>query len=360
MRIIIIIILNTNTPVEKARTMRIARIVVAGLALVAGIAHAADEKVLNVYSSRHYQTDEALYTEFTKATGITVKLIEGTEDALIERIKNEGARSPADVLITVDAGRLWRADQAGLFQPVKSSVLESRIPAAFREPSGKWFGFSMRARVVAFNKAKVKADEITTYESLADPKWKGRLCVRSSTNIYNLSLLGSLIDRLGEQKAEAWAKAVKENMAREPKGGDTDQLKAVAAGECDIAISNHYYYARLARSDKADEKAVAEKIGLVFPNQSTTGTHVNISGAGVAKHAPHRDAAVKFLEYLASDQAQRYFAEGNNEWPVVSTVRTSNVVLTAFGDFKYDTLNVGVLGRNQPTAQKIYDRVGWK
>jgi iron(III) transport system substrate-binding protein len=321
---------------------------------------AAQDKVLNLYSSRHYQTDEALYAGFTKATGIKVNRIEAGEDALIERIRNEGARSPADVLVTVDAGRLWRAEQLGLFQPVKSATLEARIPASFREPGGHWFGFSMRARVIAYNKARVKAEEVPTYESLADPKWKGRLCVRSSSNIYNLSLMGAMIEQLGEAQAEAWARSVHANLARPPKGGDTDQLKGVAAGECDVAISNHYYYARLARSAKADERAVAEKVGVVFPNQAGRGAHVNISGAGVMKNAPHRAAAVAFLEYLASDDAQRYFADGNNEWPVVASVRVANPALSALGAFKYDPLNVAALGRNQPAAQKLYDRVAWK
>ena len=320
----------------------------------------AQENVVNVYSSRHYQTDEAMYQSFTKRTGIKVNRIEANEDALIERIRSEGARSPADVLVTVDAGRLWRAEQMDLFQPVKSEVLESRIPASFREPQGKWFGFSLRTRLIAYNKAKVREGEIQTYEELADPKWKGRICMRSSSNIYNLSLMGALIHHLGEPQAEAWAKGVRANLAQEPKGGDTDQLKNVAAGLCDVTVSNQYYYARLARSNKAEEKQVAERLGVVLPNQKTWGAHVNISGAGVMKHAPHRDAAVKFLEFLASDEAQRYFADGNNEWPVVASVKIDNPVLGRLGEFKRDALNVAVLGRNQPSSQKIYDRVAWK
>ena len=330
------------------------------MALVFSGSALAQDKVVNIYSSRHYQTDEALYSGFTKKTGIKVNRIEAGEDALIERIRNEGARSPADVLITVDAGRLWRAQELGLFQPVKSAVLESRIPASFREPGGQWFGFSMRARVIAYNKAKVKPEEVRSYEALADAKWNDRICVRSSTNIYNLSLMGALIDRLGEAKAQEWARAVRENMARAPKGGDSDQLKAVAAGECDVAISNHYYYARLARSDKPDEKATAEKLGIVMPTLAGRGAHVNVSGAGALKHAPHREAAVAFLEYLASDEAQRYFADGNNEWPTVASVRVSNPVLNSLGEFVYDPINVAVLGRNQPLAQKIFDKAGWK
>lgn len=340
--------------------MSVLKPLIAFIGVALAVPTIAQDKVLNLYSSRHYQTDEALYAGFTRQTGIRINRIEAGEDALLARIQSEGERSPADVLITVDAGRLWRAEQMGLFQPVKSGALESRIPGSFREPGGHWYGFSMRARVIAYAKARVQAGEVPTYESLAEPKWQGRLCVRSSSNIYNLSLMGALIEQLGEAQAEAWAKAVRANMARAPKGGDTDQLKAVAAGECDVAISNHYYYARLARSAQAADRAVAEKVGIVFPNQAGRGAHVNISGAGVLKHAPHRDAAVRFLEYLASDDAQRYFADGNNEWPVVPGVRVVNPVLSAFGTFKYDPINVAVLGRNQPASQKLYDRVAWK
>jgi iron(III) transport system substrate-binding protein len=335
-------------------------IVLAAALLFAALPAVAQEKVLNLYSARHYQTDEALYTGFTKATGIKINRIEGGEDALVERVRNEGERSPADVLITVDAGRLWRAEQLGMFQPVKSALLDRRIPANLREPGGHWFGFSTRARLIAYNKAKVKPGEIQTYEDLADPKWKGRVCMRSSTNIYNLSLLGAMIDHLGEEKAQAWAQGVRANLAVEPKGGDTDQLKAVAAGECDVTVSNQYYYARLLRSQKPEEKQTGERIGIVFPNQKTWGTHVNISGGGVLKHAPNREAAVRFLEYLASDEAQRYFADGNNEWPAVAGVKIDNPVLSQLGDFKRDKLNVAVLGKNQPNSQRIYDRVAWK
>jgi iron(III) transport system substrate-binding protein len=331
----------------------------AGL-LLATLGAWAQQPVVNIYSSRHYQTDEALYERFTKLTGVKINRIDAGEDALIERIRNEGARSPADVLITVDAGRLWRAEQLGLFQPVKSAQLQQRIPENLRDPGGHWFGFSTRARVIAYNKAKVQPAEIQSYEDLAEAKWKGRVCMRSSTSVYNLSLMGALIDHLGEQKAEVWARAVRANLAHEPKGGDSDQLKSVAAGECDVTVSNQYYYARLARSEKPEERQIAERLGIVLPNQKTWGTHVNISGAGVLKNAPHRDAAIRFLEYLASDDAQRYFADGNNEWPVVASIKVDNPVLNALGEFKHDRLNVAVLGRNQPGAQKIYDRVAWK
>ena len=320
----------------------------------------AQERVLNLYSSRHYQTDQALYDNFTKQTGIKVNLIEGGEDALIERIRNEGDKSPADVLITVDAGRLWRAEQLGLFQPVKSQALESRIPASFRHPDGLWYGFSARARIIAYSKERVKPADITRYEDLASPKWKGKICTRSSGHVYNLSLISSLVSHLGEAKAEEWAKAVASNLARAPKGGDTDQLKGVAAGECDIAISNTYYYVRLMKSDKRDERQIAEQVGVVLPNQKDRGAHVNVSGGGVLRHAPHREAAVRFLEYLASDQAQNYFANGNNEWPVVTSVKPDNPQLATLGKFKTDPLNLAAIGKNQPTAQKIADRSGFK
>lgn len=320
----------------------------------------AQDSVVNLYSARHYQTDEALYTNFTKSTGIKVNLIEGGEDALMERIRNEGANSPADVFITVDVGRLWRAEQLGLFAPVKSKTLESRIPANYRDPDGNWFGFSRRARIIVYNKEVLKSGDIATYEDLADPRYKGRICTRSGSHVYNLSLMGSMIGALGEEKSEAWAKGVATNLARPPKGGDTDQLKAAAAGECDIAVSNTYYFARLLRSDKPEERQIAEKLGVVFPNQSGRGTHFNISGGGMLKHAPHKEAAVKFLEYLASNEAQVYFADGNNEWPVVANVVTNNPALKAMGSFKAETLNIAAIGRNQPTAQKIFDRVGYK
>ncbi len=314
---------------------------------------------LNIYSSRHYQTDEALYNGFTEQTGIRVNRIEGKGDALIERIKSEGANSPADVLITVDAGRLWRADQAGLFQPVRSKLLEERIPPNLRHPKGHWFGFSSRARLILYNKTAVKPGEIKRYEDLADPKWRGRICIRSGANIYNQSLLGSLIAALGEAGAETWAGSVVANFARDPKGGDTDQIRSVAAGECDVGVANSYYYVRLASSKKAKDREVADAVGLVFPNQADRGTHINVSGAGVLEHAPHRDAAVRFLEYLAGAQAQSYFADGNNEYPVVGSV-APNSALQALGAFKTDLVNVAVYGKNQPAAQRIFDRVGWK
>jgi iron(III) transport system substrate-binding protein len=331
------------------------------LPLVAiGTASAADEPVLNLYSARHYQTDEALYDNFTKATGIKINRIEAGDEQLVERLKNEGAASPADVLLIVDAARLWQAEQLGLFQPVKSAVLEQRIPAKFRDPEGYWYGFSYRARVIVYNKTMVDRVDVATYEALASPKNKGRVCTRSGSHPYNLSLIGSEIANLGPAKAEAWAKDVVANMARAPKGGDTDQIKAVAAGECAIALSNTYYYARIMRSTQPADREIVAKTGVVFPDQDGKGTHVNISGAGVLKSAPHKENAIKFLEYLASNDAQRYFADGNNEWPVVPSVKVANPALDAFGTFKIDPIPIATFGKNTAAAQRIADTVDWR
>jgi iron(III) transport system substrate-binding protein len=321
---------------------------------------AAQEKVLNLYTARHYSTDESFYTGYTKATGIKINRIEGGEDALFERIKAEGANSPADVFLTVDAARLWRAEQAGIFAPLKSAVLDKRIPAASRGADDKWFGFSARARVIAYDKSKIKPADLARYEDLANAKWKGQICVRPSSHPYNLSLISSLISHLGEEKATEWARGVTANLARPPRGGDTDQLKGVEVGECSIAISNHYYYLRLMRSQKPEDKALVEKVGIIFPNQADRGTHINISGGGLLQHAPNRDAGIRFLEYLASDAAQTLFANGNNEWPIVKDAKLDNPALESLGKFKTDPLPLAVLGKSQATAQRIADKVGWK
>lgn len=320
----------------------------------------AQEKVMNLYTARHYATDEAFYTGFTKLTGIKLNRIEGGEDALFERIKAEGAASPADVFLTVDVARLWRAEQAGIFAPLKSELLAKRIPAHFRDPNGNWFGFSSRVRVVAYDRRKVSPGDVARYEQLADPKWKSEICTRPSSHPYNLSLISSMILHLGENKAREWARGVATNLARPPRGGDTDQLTAVGVGECSIALSNHYYYVRLMRSTKPEDRALVEKVHIVWPNQNDRGAHVNISGGGILKNAPHRDAAVKFLEYLASDQAQAYFADGNNEWPTVKGVKLANPQLESFGQFRTDALPLADLGKTQSAAQRLADQVGWK
>ncbi len=318
----------------------------------------AEERVLNLYSARHYQTDEALYADFTRQTGIRINRIEGKEDALLERIKGEGANSPADVFLTVDAARLAQADSLGLFAPVESKVLNERIPGHLRAAS--WFAFSTRARVIIYNKAAVSAAKLRNYEDLAAPAMKGKICSRSGSHPYNLSLGSALIQHLGEQKTEEWARGVVANFARSPKGGDTDQIRAVAAGECEVALSNTYYIVRLMRSSAADDIKVMERIGLIWPNQASFGTHINVSGGGMLRTAPHKAEAVKFLEYLASDSAQAYFANGNNEWPVVKTAVAKNPELASLGDFKADTLNVGTLAANTAQAQRIFDRAGFR
>jgi iron(III) transport system substrate-binding protein len=319
---------------------------------------AAQANELNVYSARHYQTDEKLYEAFTRQTGVRVKRIEGKEDELLERIRNEGPNSPADVFITVDAARLGQADALGLFAPVRSKVLEERIPANLRTET--WFAFSTRARVIVHDREKIAPGDVQDYEDLASPKLKGKVCVRSGSHPYNLSLGSSLVAHLGEEKTEAWARGLVANLARPPKGGDTDQIRSVAAGECEVALANSYYVARLMRSEKPEDREVVRRIAVVWPNQKDRGTHVNVSGAGVLRTAPHRDAAVRFLEYLASDEAQVHFADGNNEWPAVATAPVTNPALERLGKFKADPLSVAALSRNTALAQKIFDRAGWR
>ncbi|NEP89473.1 MAG: Fe(3+) ABC transporter substrate-binding protein [Okeania sp. SIO2C2] len=319
----------------------------------------AQSGAINLYSSRHYDTDQALYDSFTKKTGLKVNLIEGKGDELIERIKSEGANSPADVFITVDAGRLGRAEEAGILQPISSSTLNSKIPANLRSPENLWFGFSKRARVIVYNKDKVKPSELSTYEDLATDKWKGKILIRSSNNIYNQSLIASLIEIHGISDTENWAKDFVSNFARPPEGNDTAQIKGVAAGIGNIGIANSYYVGRLAKSDKAEDKAVVQKIGMFFPNQNGRGTHINISGGGVVKTAPNKEGAIKFLEHLASPEAQKIFSEGNNEYPVVEGVGVPSV-LTTYGNFKSDSMNVATYGKLNAEAIKLMDRVGWK
>ena len=326
----------------------------------------AQEQVLNLYSARHYQTDEALYSNFTKATGIKVNRVDADDAGILARLKAEGTASPADVILLVDAARLWKGDADGLFKPIKSPLLEAAIPVNLRStesPEGTtWFGFSTRARVVVYDKLKVKKTDVDTYEKLADPKNKGLLCTRSGAHPYNLSLFSAVTEHLGEAKTEQWLKGLVANMARDPKGGDTDQIKAVASGECGVALTNSYYLARIMRSSAPEDKLVADRVGVVFPNQQTWGTHVNIAGAAVAKNAKHPENAVKFMEYLASPDAQNYFANGNNEWPAVASVTVNNPALKAMtgGSFKADTIPVSAIGYNQLKVQQMLDRVGFK
>lgn len=312
---------------------------------------------VNIYSSRHYDTDLALYEDFTKQTGIKVNRIEADADALIERIQSEGEFSPADLLITVDAGRLWRAEQAGVFAPVDSAVLKERLPANLRHPEGRWFGLSTRARIIIYNKAAGVPEGLANYADLANPAFKGDICVRSSSNIYNISLLSSIIAHQGAAEAEKWAKGVVANFKQPPQGNDTAMIEAVAAGQCRISVVNTYYLARYAGGE-VKEKAIFDKVGVIFPDQGGNGTHVNVSGAGLVKTAPNRENAIKFLEYLTSESAQRYFADGNNEYPAAIGVKP-NSAAEALGAFKADTLSVADIGKGQAEAVKIFDRAGW-
>ncbi len=349
-------------------TRTVTMLPVAAMALAGtSLAAMAQNDVVNVYSARHYDTDVQLYENFTAETGITVNLIEASADELIERITREGANSPADVFITVDAGRLWRAVEAGILEPVQSDALEAAIPAELRHPEGYWFGMSKRARLIYYNTEAVSdPSAIATYEALADPDLGYTICIRSSSNIYNQSLMASLIDAHGEEAATDWAAGVLGNLGREPEGGDRDQLAGAASGECDIAVANHYYFTHYIPDQDPASQAIVAALTPIFPNQDDRGTHVNISGAGVVAGAPNHDAAVAFLEYLVTPEAQSYFAAGNFELPIVAGAEIAPEVMQVLSmagvgpDFKQDQLNLSVLGENNPLAVMIYDRVGWK
>lgn len=347
--------------------MKISRMTLATLMALSATGAIAQEQTLNIYSARHYPTDEALYTNFTKATGIKLNRVDADDAGILARLKAEGTASPADIILLVDASRLWRGEVDGLFQPVKSKLLEDAIPAQLRGKTATdggtpWYGFSTRARVIVYDKVKVKKDDVDTYEELGDAKNKGKLCIRSGSHPYNLSLFGSVTEHLGDAAAEQWLKGMVDNMARAPKGGDTDQIKAVASGECGIAVTNSYYLARLMRSEVPADKAVVERVGVVFPNQASWGTHMNIAGGAVAKNSKNVANAVKFLEYLASPSAQEHFANGNNEWPTAKGVKSSNPALQAMGggSFKSETIPISVVGMNQVKVQQMLDRVGFK
>jgi iron(III) transport system substrate-binding protein len=332
-----------------------------GAAILAGtLAGAARaEEVVNVYNARHYGTDEQLWEGFEKATGVKVNVVEGQHDELVQRLVAEGDNSPADVFITVDAGRLAFAAEKGVLQPVHSEVLEKRIPANLRHPDGLWFGLATRARVLVYAKDRVDPKELSTYEALAEPRFKDRILVRSSSSIYNLGLVGSLIEHDGYDATLDWCKGFVDNFARPPEGGDTDQIEAVAAGVGDVAISNSYYLARIAASEKADDQEIAQKVAVFFPNQEGRGTHVNISGAAVTRAAPHKENAVKLVEYLSSPEAQRYFADVSLEYPANPEVKP-HPVLESWGDFKKDEINAATFAANQAKALQLVDECGWR
>lgn len=320
---------------------------------------ASAEGELNLYSSRHYDTDERLYSDFTEATGITINRIEGKDDELIARMQAEGANSPADVLLTVDTSRLERAKEAGVLQAIDSDILETRIPANIQDEDNEWFGFSQRARIIFYDKAEVE-NPPQSYLELADPAYKGMVCHRSSTNVYSQTLLAAVIENHGAEAAKTWAQGVVDNFARDPQGGDTDQLRALVSGQCDIAISNTYYFSRALRTevDGLPEDA-RENIGWIFPAQNAEGAHMNLSGGGVALNAPNKENAIKFMEYLASDQAQQYFSAGNDEYPAVPGVALSPSV-AALGLFRPDAVNLSKVAKNVVQAQQIFNQVGWK
>ncbi|MFZ1388276.1 MAG: Fe(3+) ABC transporter substrate-binding protein [Thiolinea sp.] len=316
-------------------------------------------EVVNVYSAREEQLIKPLLDAFSQDSGIQVNLVTADDDPLLERLKREGANSPADLLITADAGRLYRAAEQGSLQTIPSPKLQQAIPANLRDPQNRWFGLTYRARVIFYNKATVNPSQLSTYENLADPTWAGRICVRSSNSIYNQSLLASLIASKGAAAAETWAKGLVANLAKPPSGGDRDQIKAVAAGQCDLALANTYYYAQMLYGGDATQKSAAQKVGIFFPNQQDRGTHINISGAGVTASAPNKANAIKLLEYMVLDDAQRWYATTNGEYPIKSSIPAA-AQLQAWGRFKTDALNLSLLGKYNQAALIMMDKVGWK
>jgi iron(III) transport system substrate-binding protein len=317
------------------------------------------EAVVNVYTHRHYDIDKEIFAKFTEETGIQVNVVSASADELIKRMELEGNRSPADVLITVDAGRLQRAREMGLLQSVQSDYLERNIPQKFIDSDNQWFGLTYRARIIVYSLDRVDPSEIESYEALTDEKWKGRLLVRSSENIYNQSLMASIIVHNGEAQALEWAKGIVKNMAREPRGNDRDQVKAVAAGQGDLALVNTYYLGLMAQSESEEERKVYSQVGILFPNQKDRGTHINLSGAGVAKYAPHKENAIRFIEFMASPEIQKVFAGSNHEYPVVNNIDWSDIV-TSWGDFVEDELKLELLGQYNRDAVMIFDKAGWK
>lgn len=329
------------------------------LAACSGGEKAAGPQEVNLYTARHYDSDQPLYDRFTQETGIKINRIEGRPDELVARMKSEGENSPADLFIAADAGALWRAQEAGLFQPIQSETLNARIPENLREPGGNWYGFSRRARVVAYDAARVKPEEIDDYAKLATPRFKGKICVRSSDSVYNLSLVGALIEAWGPQKAGEWAKGIVANMARAPEGGDRDQIRAVAAGVCEVAITNSYYYIRMASGDDAKDREVTGKVKLAFPSLEGKGAHVNISGGGVAKHAPNKANAIKLLEFFASADSQKHISASNNEYPASPDVQVPPPV-DAYTAFTANPMSVAAFAARQPEAQSLMSAAGWR
>lgn len=333
--------------------------VVSVSALLPTSVFAEESGLVNVYSARKEALIKPLFDRFTEETGIAVNLVTGKADALLKRLEVEGSASPADLFVTVDAGRLHRAKEAGVLQVAKSPLLEKLIPTHLKDRDGYWYGMTQRARTIFYVKGKVDAAELTTYEDLADPKWKRRICVRSSSNIYNQSLVASMIDANGVAETEAWAKGLVANFAKPPAGGDTDQLRAAAAGVCDIAIANTYYFGRLLKSEKEKDIKVASALGAFWPNQADRGVHMNVSGVGVTKHARNVEHALQLMEFMASDASQAWYGDENNEYPVVPSANVSEV-LGGLGLFKADDIDLSKLGENNRAAVELMDRAGWK
>lgn len=319
----------------------------------------ADSNEVNLYSARKEALIKPLLEKFTLETGVSVNLVTGKASALLKRLVTEGRNTPADLFITTDAGRLHRAREAGVLQPVSSQQLTSAVPANLRDPDGYWYGLSQRARPIFYVRGKVDPQQLSTYEALAEPRWKGRICIRSSANIYNQSLVASMIADTGEAQTEKWAKSFVANFARPPKGGDKDQIKAAAAGRCDIAIANTYYVANMITGKDQDLKKAAAAVAVFWPNQENRGTHVNVSGIGMTSAAKNRENAIKLMEYLVSGQAQQWYAEANQEYPVTAGVAPS-ATLQAWGEFKSDSVELSQLGRLNADAVRLMDRAGWK
>lgn len=313
---------------------------------------------VNLYSHRHYEIDRQIFAEFTAATGIKVNVVQASADQLIERLKAEGENSPADVLFTVDAGRLQRAKEANLLQPVTSPLIDATVPADLRDPDRQWHAVTARARVIIHSKERVKPSELSTYEDLADPKWKGRLLVTSSGSVYNQSLLASLIEANGRDAALAWARGVNANLARAPQGGDRAQAQAIDAGLADVAIVNTYYIGLLRTSKTPRDRQAGEAVAVFFPNQDGRGAHINVSGIGVTRSAKNKDNAIKFIEYLISPEAQARFSEANHEYPLTLDVNASPV-LKDFGPFKADRASVLKLGPRNSEAVEVFNTAGW-
>ena len=314
---------------------------------------------INIYSHRHYDSDKILYKAFTEETGIKINVVKGGADQLIQRLISEGNNSPADILMTVDAGRLERAKKVGILQPASSEVLEKNVPIEMRDPEGYWYGLTVRARVIVYSKDRVKLDDLSTYEDLTNSKWKGRIVARSSSNIYNQSLLASIIAAKGKNKALEWAKEVRKNMARSPRGSDRDQARAVSAGLADVAIMNTYYIGILANSSDSSDREVAKNVGVFFPNQKDRGTHINVSGAGITASSKNKKDAIKFLEFLTMKRAQQVFGNVNYEYPLKIENNQSSL-LKSWGSFKADKLNLSILGEKNSDAVKLFDRAGWE